>query len=389
MNQLSILYLVSLLMDMSVAAVIFAISRRAAELGATASDLGWLGAVWIGLYAALALVTGRVSDRVGRRKLAVVGCVIAAGMAWACALTTRIGLLLVFSAVFGGGLACFWPSIIAWLGEGLSGHALAARLTTFGVAWNIGLFLGYSLSGVLFEHSPRLVFYASTGAILAIAALLLVPARQMPGAPARTAPSDECLDIPKGRGFRKTAWLANFATNFALAGTAALFPQLATHLGIGADIHGDLLAASRAAALVAFAGLQFLMFWRTRLWPLWIAQLGCAASIVWIGFAHATWMFAAAWIIGGAVSGYAYQASIYFTLEEMTEKGKGSGFHEAVLGSGMFFGPMLAGWVGNSHGLRFPYFFCAAMQVALVALQMMLVWTRRRVTTESHLRDES
>jgi MFS family permease len=91
-------------------------------------------------------------------------------------------------------------------------------------------------------------------------------------------------------------------------------------------------------------------------------------------------MFAAAWIIGGAVSGYAYQASIYFTLEEMTEKGKGSGFHEAVVGSGMFFGPMLAGWVGNNHGLRVPYFFCAAMQVALVCLQMMLVWVRRRST---------
>jgi len=379
-SQLPILYLVSLFMDMSVAAVIFAISRRAAELGASASDLGWLGAVWIGLYAVLALVTGRVSDRVGRRKLAFAGCVIAALMALACALTTRIGLLLVFSAMFGAGLSCFWPSIIAWLGEGLSGHALAARLTTFGVAWNIGLLLGYCLSGVVFEYSPRLVFYASTGAILLVGLLLLVPARQPPNTPTRTASSDESLEIPKGRGFRKTAWLANFATNFALAGTAALFPQLATHLGIGADIHGGLLAAGRAAALVAFAALQFLMFWRTRLWPLWIAQLGCAASIVWIGLAHATWMFAAAWIIGGAVSGYAYQASIYFTLEEMTEKGKGSGFHEAVVGSGMFFGPMLAGWVGNSHGLRVPYFFCAAMQVALVALQMMVVWTRRRVT---------
>ena len=376
MNQLPILYLVSFLMDMSVAAVIFAISRRAAELGASASDLGWLGAAWIGMYAILALVTGRVSDRVGRRKLAILGCAIAATMAFACSLTTKVGTLLVFSALFGAGLSCFWPSIIAWLGEGLSGHALAARLTTYGVAWNIGLLLGYSLSGVLFEHSARLVFYASTGAILLVGLLLLIPARQMRTVP----PSDEHLEIPKGRGFRKTAWLANFATNFSLAGTAALFPQLATHLGIGADIHGGLLAAGRAAALLTFAALQFLMFWRTRLWPLWIAQLGCAASIVWIGLAHATWMFAVAWIIGGAVSGYAYQASIYFTLEEMVEKGKGSGFHEAIVGSGMFFGPMLAGLVGNSHGLRVPYFFCAAMQVALVALQMMVVWTQRRVS---------
>jgi MFS family permease len=380
MNQLPILYLVSLLMDMSVAAVVFAISRRAAELDATASQLGWLGGVWIGLYAVLALVTGRVSDRVGRRNLAFAGCVIAAIMTLACALTTQIGWLLVFSALFGAGLSCFWPSIIAWLGEGLSGHALAARLTTFGVAWNIGLLFGYSLSGILFELGPRLPFYASAGVILLVAILLRVPARQVSVAPSINAKQADTMEIPKGRGFRKTAWLANFATNFSLAGTAALFPQLATHLGISADVHGGLLAAGRAAALITFAALQFLMFWRTRLWPLWVAQLGCAASIVWIGLAHAMWMFAAAWIIGGIASGYAYQASIYFTLEEMTEKGKGSGFHEAVVGSGMFFGPMLAGWVGNSHGLRVPYFFCATVQVLLVALQMMLVWTRRQET---------
>lgn len=379
MSPLHILYLCALLMDLSVAGVTFAISRRAAELGASAAELGWLGAAWIGAYAALALVTGRFSDRIGRRKLAIIGCVIATGMALMCSTTTRIGWLLVFSGIFGCGIACFWPSIIAWLGEGLSGHKLAARLTVFGVAWNVGLLSGFALTGVLYKHGPELALYASAGSIFLIVLLLLLPARPPTNsaAPDRDEP---VAHIPKGRGFRKTAWLANFATNFALAGTGALFPQLATHLGIGADVHGLLLAAGRGAALVAFVALQLLTFWRTRLWPLWIAQLGCAASLVWIGLANATWMFAAAWIIGGVVSGYAYQASIYFTLEEMTEKGKGSGFHEAIVGSGMFFGPMLAGWVGSNHSLRAPYFFCAAVQAALIAVQMLLVWMRRRST---------
>jgi MFS family permease len=379
MSQPVILYLACLLMDMSVAGVTFAISRRAAELGAGASALGWLGAVWIGAYALLALVTGRFSDRIGRRKLAITGCMIAATMALACSLTTRIGLLLAFSAVFGCGLACFWPSIIAWLGEGLIGHALAVRLTIFGVAWNIGLLSGYALSGVLYAHGSRLAFYVSTAAIMLIVLLLSLPSKPM-ASPSESTSPEPTAHIPKGRGFRKTAWLANFATNFALAGTAALFPQLATHLGINAAVHGGLLATGRGAALLAFVALQLLMFWRTRLWPLWIAQLGCAASLVWIGFANATWMFAAAWIIGGVASGYAYQASIFFTLEEITETGKGSGFHEAIVGSGMFFGPMLAGWVGSHHSLRAPYFFCATVQAALVALQMLLVWMRRRST---------
>jgi MFS transporter, DHA1 family, multidrug resistance protein len=386
MSQLHILYLGSLLMDMSVAGVTFAISRRAAELGATSTELGWLGAVWIGVYGALALVMGRVSDRIGRRKLAVIGCLIASSMTLLCSFTTRVPPLLVFSGVLGSGIACYWPSIIAWLGEGLSGSALAGRLTTFGVAWNIGLLLGYGLTGVIYRHSPQLAFYASAGAILIIAGLLLLPAhtdakndRSMLDASSRST-------IPAGRGFRKTAWLALFATNFALNGTAALFPQLATHLGISADVHGALLAVGRGAALAAFVALQLVTFWRTRLWPLWVAQACCAMSIVWIGLANATWMFATAWVIGGAVSGYTYQASIYFTLEEMSEKGKGSGFHEAMVGSGMFFGPLLAGWVGNQHSLHTPYFFCAAALLVLIAAQMILVFWRRqhRGTLQPH-----
>jgi len=381
MSQLQILYLVSLLMDMSVAGMSFAITRRAAELGASASVLGWLAAVWIGVYGALALVTGHVSDRVDRRKLAVGGCLVASGMTLLCSFTTRVAWLLVFSAGVGAGIACFWPTIIAWLGEGLSGAHLAKRFTTFGVVWNAGLLLGYGCTGVIFEHGPQWAFYASAGVIVVIAAVLLLPPRAQRSTPAASERSTlhaERSAIPQGRGFRKTAWLSLFATNFALNGTSAMFPRLATHLGIGADVHGSLLAAGRGAALAAFVALHLLTFWRTRLWPLWIAQLCCAASIVWIGFAQLTWMFAAAWIIGGAMSGYAYQASIYFTLEEMAEKGKGSGVHEAMIGSGMFFGPMLAGWVGNHHGLRAPYFFCAATLATLVGAQMLLVLVRRK-----------
>jgi MFS family permease len=256
------------------------------------------------------------------------------------------------------------------------------RLTIFGVAWNIGLLSGFAMSGVLYAYGSRLAFYVSTSAIVLIAILLVVPERNVVVASVPDALDDAAGTAatapPKGRGFRKTAWLASFATNFALAGTAALFPQLATHLGINAAVHGGLLAAGRGAALLAFIALQLVVFWRTRLWPLWIAQLGCAASLVWIGFANATWMFAAAWIIGGLASGYSYLASVFFTLEEMTERGKGSGFHEAIVGSGMFFGPMLAGAVGNHHSLRVPYFFCATVQAALVVLQMLLAWLRRR-----------
>ncbi len=65
----------------------------------------------------------------------------------------------------------------------------------------------------------------------------------------------------------------------ALSGTAALFPQLATTLGITADVHGSLLALARAGAVLAFIGLHYTAFWRQQLWPLWVAQAVAAGAI--------------------------------------------------------------------------------------------------------------
>jgi MFS family permease len=379
--QHQIIYLAALLMDMAVAGVTFAISRRAAELGASAAQLGWLGAVWIGVYAACALVTGRFSDRVGRRRMAITGCVVVATMTLACSQTVRVGWLLLFSGILGAGLSCFWPAVIAWLGEGLTGQKLAARLTVFGVAWNIGLLTGFALTGVLFKHGPRLAFYLPAAATILIAVLLSLPGKlaPLPAEPLAGSGTD-ASPPPKGRGFRKTAWLANFAMAFVGGGSGALFPQLATHLGIGPDVNGGLFAAGRAGALVTIVLLQVLTFWHVRLWPLWVAQFCAVLSLVWIGFANATWMFAVAIIVGGLVGGFTYQASIYFTLDEMSEKGKGSGFHEAMIGGGMFLGPVLAGWVGSHHSLRSPYFFCAGVLVVLIVAQMVLVFVRRHAT---------
>jgi MFS family permease len=375
LRQHHILYAAALLMDLSVAGVSFAVTRRAAELGATPAELGWLGATWIGAYALCAMLTGRLSDRLGRRTVARWGCAVSATMALACALTTRVPVLAVWMAVFGAGLAGFWPTALAWISEG-AGRWLNRRLSHFSVAWNLGLMLGFAETGLVFRRWPAAAFVIAAAGIL-IVILLLSGRARTPGAPSNAdGPAVRPYHVPEGRGFRKTAWLANFALALTLAGTGAMFPKLATELGMNADVHGGLLATGRGAALVAFLTLPALAFWRRRVWPLWAAQLIAAAAFAGIGLASATWAFVAAFAVTGVVSGYTYQASIFFTMEEMAEKGKGGGLHEAVLGFGMALGPLLAGRVGL-HGLRAPYFFCAAVLVALVAAQIVLVWLRR------------
>ena len=374
MNQLHILYAVSLLMDLAVAGVVFAVSRRAAELGASAGALGTLGAAWLAPYLVTSLVSGRLSDRFGRRRVALIGPVITGAMTLACAATTNIHSLIALTAVFGAGLGCFWAPVMAWISDGVRGAALHARLTKFGVAWNTGLFAGYAMTGWVFHRWLAMAFYIPAGALGLIFVLLLLPGRT----PCSGFVPETPTDVPSGRGFRKTAWLANFGVRLANAGVAAIFPQLATHLGIAPYTHGGLLAVTNAAALAMIVVLQLSAFWHTRLWPLWLAQLVGVVAVASVSVASQTWLFLVAFAVMGAVGGYSYQASVFFTLNEMNEKGKGTGLHEAFLAAGMLSGPLLAGWAGNAFGLRAPYVFCAVALIVVVAAQVgVVIWRRR------------
>lgn len=353
-------------MDLAVAGLTFAISRRAAELGASAGALGLLGSVWFAPYVLVALVSGRLSDRYGRRRIALIAPFVTIAMTLACAATTNVPLLIGWTAIFGVGLGFFWPPVMAWISDGAHGAALHTRLTRFGVAWNIGLLTGFALTGMVFQRWPAMAFGIPAVSIGVILVLLLLPARATD-----TSPDDKALPrVPSGRGFRKTAWLANFGAQLATFGAVALFPQLATHLNVRADAHGALLAVGRGAALLMIVALELAMFWRVRLWPLWVAQLVGVGAAAMVGVVSGTWWFFVAFALMGAVTGYSYQASIFFTLDEMSEKGKGTGLHEAFLAAGMLSGPLLAGWVGNLFGLRAPYFFCAAALACSVAAQV-------------------
>ncbi len=375
-RQRHIIYTCAVFMDFGVAAILFAVTRRAAELHATGMQLGWLWAMWSLVYAIAVLFTGRLSDRLGRRRIAACGAGVAAMLILSCSFTTNVTILLWLTSGFGAALGAFWPPMIAWLSEGAPNSvALNARLSKFSAAWSVGLLLGFAATGFVYQHWPALAFWIPTGMLLIILGLLTLPVQ--PDEITEPTGSAPPVSIQKGRGFRKTGWLANFAVTLAFCGVIALFPQLATARGISADVHGGILALGRAAGLVAFLILPYLKFWQMRLWPLWLAQLIAVAGALAVALGNSTWMFAAGFAAIGFVSGYTYLASLYFTMEELTEKGKGGGFHEAVLGAGMFLGPVAAGWVGERYSIRAPYYFCAGALAVLVAVQMALVFWRR------------
>ena len=57
--------------------------------------------------------------------------------------------------------------------------------------------------------------------------------------------------------------------------------------------------------------------------------------------------------------------------------GRRTGFHEAVLGSGMVLGPLVGGILGQAVGGHAPFAACAVV-FALAALTQAIIWSRWR-----------
>ncbi|MCS7048918.1 MAG: MFS transporter [Verrucomicrobiae bacterium] len=376
MNPLHIIYAVSVLMDFAVCGVNFAITRRAAELGASAFQVSMLSGGFFATYILGALILGHLAERWNSRRSAVAGAVVTLLGSIVCALTTNLPVLVATVAAMGFSWGAFWPPLMAWLSEGANGGALSRRLARFSIAWNLGALLGFGVTGKLFKLHPHLAFAITIAAAVLIVGLLLLPMQPMPR---ETLPANH-EPVPHGRGFRINGWLANFGVTVLIGATTALMPKLATQLNIPADQHGGLLALSRGMALVGFWTLQHLHYWRRRLWPLWLTQTAAALAALLFVTGTRVWEFAIASAVIGAASGYSYLASIYFTLEETAAKTRGSGFHEAILGSAFFLGPLVAGIVADVISLPAAFLTVAVLVPALVGIQIALTIRRRRAT---------
>jgi MFS family permease len=120
-------------------------------------------------------LTGRLSDRVGRKPLILVGLLMCAAMLPLAAMTTAFPLLIAEAVVFGLGMAIVTPATTALVTDLSKAGGYGAALGVFGTIWDIGEALGPILAGALIG-----AFAAMTNAYLptftVIAAVLVASA---------------------------------------------------------------------------------------------------------------------------------------------------------------------------------------------------------------------
>ncbi len=152
------------------------------------------------------------------------------------------------------------------------------------------------------------------------------------------------------RRFMHTAWIANALAFLLLTGFSALTPQMGERLGLppAATIWlASTLLFSRTVAFVIFwkwEGWHYRYRWLR--WALWSAPMAVAVAF----FSNEIPLVFGALVLFGFAAGLSYASSLYYSLAYGENKGEHGGIHEAILGVGIFGGPLLAGIVSQLDG---------------------------------------
>jgi EmrB/QacA subfamily drug resistance transporter len=149
-----------LLLDITVVSVALPSIQR--DLQASLPDLQWVSAAYALVLAVLLLPAATLGDRVGRRRLFLVGMVIFTGGSLACALATTAQGLVLFRALQGVGGAVLFATATPLLRAEFSGAALARALGAFGATLGGASAVGPLVGGVLTDTLGwRAIFFVN------------------------------------------------------------------------------------------------------------------------------------------------------------------------------------------------------------------------------------
>jgi len=346
------------------------------DLKANPIQLGLVGTLASSIHMGMAHLMGHFSDLLGRRPLIIAAPLI---FLTTCLLMTQVSsvsTILALSVLNGLALSIYWPSLQAWIADhptGTGTGVLARDIGTFNLSWTAATLTGPIFSGFLYSLYPRLPFFAGAAMALTLFTLVFTSVHESGLSREEKAPPANIETPSRRRHFLYAAWIANFTSWFVMGNTRYQFPKLARELNIPPQTIGLLLGFVGLALFMGFFVLRRTDRWLFSKGYLFGAQFSAIAGILLISVSSRPVLFALAFVMFGFSCSLTYYSSLYYAVQLLKKKGRGTGLHESILGGGAVLGPILGGVAAQYAGLRAPYFLCLAVLLAALGVQAVLM----------------
>ena len=155
-----------------------AIPAMITDLDASLNAIIWVNSVYLLTYAVPLLLTGRLGDRYGPKRLFLIGLVVFIGASLWCGLSNSVEMLIVARAVQGLGAAAMTPQTMAFITHLFPPAKRGGAMGLWGAVAGIATITGPLLGGFLVDHFGwEWIFFVNLplGVIALVMAVLLVP----------------------------------------------------------------------------------------------------------------------------------------------------------------------------------------------------------------------
>ncbi|PYJ07473.1 MAG: hypothetical protein DME25_03740 [Verrucomicrobia bacterium] len=298
------------------------------------------------LYACAAWFAGKFAQRRGYFTALYVGfgvMTVALGVGSRChSLMGQCAAMLVWT--FG---ICFtWPTLEALVSEGETRAGLRRMLGIYNVVWAGGAALAYFTGGTLLESlGPGSLYWLPAmlhAAQLGLTRWLHCASRTVSGhsGSALACSPAESSPVPaRSKAFLQMAWLANPFAYVAMNTVIPLIPGLAAKLNLSTSLAGFVASVWMFARFFAFIGLWLWTGWHYKVGWLVGAYGSMLLSFAALLLGSNLAVTVVAQLVFGLAVGLIYYSSLYYSMDVGETKGEHGGFHEALIGLGLFGGP--------------------------------------------------
>ncbi len=161
-------------------------------------------------------------------------------------------------------------------------------------------------------------------------------------------------------------------TTFIVIGVVInIFPVFARdELLLRKETIGLLMQSRAFLAAFVFVFLGHTTFWHFRISYMTLGQVCLAFIIFFMNFTSSPLILAALIAMIGALRAHSYNSSVFHGVSGSIARTKRMAVHESLLAAGLIFGSSLGGLIYQKYSMTAVYYFCAAVVMSGVLLQL-------------------